>query len=119
MHDMHCPETGSIASPLSRAWSLALGALLATTIFPGIAFCECIDYHSYLQSVRRLHTPGTAQDIAVSGSYAVIGLRLLRNQMYVQAPAPRIASAVPAAPQSTPGPPATLEAPSPVTESQK
>jgi len=83
-------------------------AIARTRIAPG----------SHNVTLQTAAGPRTVQ-VAVSGSYAVIGLRLLRNQMYVQAPAPRIASAVPAAPQSTPGPPATLEAPSPVTESQK
>jgi len=54
--------------------------------------------------------------VAVSGGYAVVGLRLLRNQLYLQPPVPRSASAAPA---STPGPPATLEESFPVTEPQK
>jgi hypothetical protein len=64
--------------------------------------------------------PRTVQ-INVSGRYAVVGLRLLRNQLLVQAPMPGAGSAVSSAPQppSTPGPPAALEEPIPATEAPK
>jgi uncharacterized protein len=64
--------------------------------------------------------PRTVQ-INVSGRYAVVGLRLLRNQLFLQALVPGAASAAPSAPQppSTPGPPATLEEPIPATEAPR
>jgi hypothetical protein len=63
--------------------------------------------------------PRTVQ-INVSGRYAVVGLRLLRSQLFLQAPAAGAANGLRAPqPPSTSAPPTRLEEPTPATEAPK
>ena len=47
-------------------------AFLITTAFARIGFTECINYHDYIRWTGSVDTPGDAQRVAISGSYAYV-----------------------------------------------
>ena len=66
-------------------------------------------------SLNTTYGPRTVR-VNLSGRHAVVGLRLLSSQLFVQAPVVGTHSASLPQPRSTPAAPATLEEPTPALE---
>ena len=58
--------------PRQVSWP-TMSLILSAALCPFAAHGQCIDYGDYLHLTGSVDTPGSARDVAVSGSYAYVG----------------------------------------------